>query len=199
MKWLGLTGGIASGKSTVARLLRGDNIPVIDADHISHEMTQIGADGYLQIVHHFGQTILTADGQINRKLLGSIIFNSEERRRELESILHPLVQQKVKDLRREYQDQGHQLCVYDVPLLFEKDLKKQFDLTILIYAPLSLQIKRLIDRNQLTHAEALARLRSQVLLREKVKWADFCIDNSTHFEDLELQTRNLIKTLRQMA
>jgi len=196
MKWLGLTGGIASGKSTVSRLLSGLGIPVIDADVISHDLTQVGAEGYIKVVQHFGDEILGAKSQINRKQLGAIVFNHPEKRLELENILHPLVQGKVKNLRESYRTKGHALCFYDVPLLFEKKLQDQFDKTILIYAPIGLQIRRLMERNHLSHAEAMMRLKSQIPLREKVKLADFCLDNSTHIHDLELQVEHLLKILR---
>ena len=196
MKWLGLTGGIASGKSTVSRLLSGYGVPVIDADLISHDLTQVGAEGYIKVVQHFGNEILDANGQINRKQLGAIVFNHPEKRLELENILHPLVQDKVKSLKESYSKQGHALCFYDVPLLFEKNLQNQFDKTILIYTPVGLQIRRLMERNHLSHAEAMTRLKSQISLREKVKLADYCLDNSTHIYDLELQVEHLLKTLR---
>jgi len=197
MKWIGLTGGIASGKSTVSRLLSQNKIPVIDADAISHELTQVNAQGYFEIVKYFGRDILDSDACINRKKLGAIIFNDIDQRTKLENILHPLVQEKVHLLRSSYEQQGFKLCFYDVPLLFEKNLQAQFAKTVLVYAPVGIQIDRLMRRNHLTHSEAIARLKSQITLREKVKKADYCLDNSTNIYDLEIQVKNLLPVLKR--
>lgn len=195
MKWIGLTGGIATGKSTVRKIITDNNIPVIDADQISHEITQTGLAGYIGIVSHFGASILNPDQSLNRKMLGEIVFKDQVQLLKLESILHPLIQQKVEELKQHYKNAGETVCFYDVPLLFEKKLQSQFDQVVLVYAPLSQQITRVMKRNNLSHLEAITRINSQVLMCEKICNADFCIDNSTNIEDLKQQIIVLLKHL----
>jgi dephospho-CoA kinase len=195
MKWIGLTGGIATGKSTVKNKLISLNIPVIDADLISHEITQVSGLGYQQILSQFGKAILNSDQTINRKLLGDIVFNDAQKLLQLEQILHPLIQAEVQKRKKDYQQQGQALCFYDVPLLFEKKLEAQFDLIVLVYAPLTTQVERIMLRNNLTHTEALARIHAQMPIQEKVGRVKYCLDNSTNQEDLNLQVLNLVKTL----
>lgn len=197
MKWIGLTGGIATGKSSVSRLLLSLGTPVIDADKISHDLSQIGSAGYHHIVSAFGRQILNTDQTLNRSALGKIIFNDLNSRQKLESVLHPLIQQKVLSEKLMYQNAGHLYCIYDVPLLFEKKMAEQFDATILVYAPLHIQLNRLMKRNNLNNTEALSRLKSQLPACEKIKNSKFCIDNSTTHSDLEIQVKSLHSKLIQ--
>lgn len=197
MKWIGLTGGIATGKSTVKRMLDELNIAVIDADQISHELTQKGAEGYEKIVSHFGKDILDTNQNLNRQQLGNIVFNQPEQLQHLESILHPLIQVKVQRQRKDFHQLGHSLCFYDVPLLFEKNLESQFDQIVLVYAPLTTQVDRIMLRNNLSHTQALARIHAQIPITQKIHRSDFCLDNSTNTADLKLQVINLIKILSQ--
>ena len=132
MKWTGLTGGIATGKSTAKKLIESLGIPVVDADQISHKLSEVGAAGYTQIVSHFGHSILNSDLTINRKKLGKIIFSDSSLKLKLESILHPLVQTEVRVQRETHRLNGAKLCFYDVPLLFEKKLWSDFDATVLM-------------------------------------------------------------------
>ncbi len=196
MKWLGLTGGIASGKSTARKLIEGLGYPTIDADEISHAITKPGEIGYGKIVSHFGSSYLIPTQEIDRKKLGTLIFQQPEQRVILENLLHPLIQDVVKAKRSEYQAQGFQLCFYDIPLLFEKNLMTKFDQTILIWCDAETQLNRLMNRNNLTLGEAVLRLKNQISLNEKVKWADSCIDNSGHQSDLKKQLIRLLDTLK---
>ncbi|MBC7420477.1 MAG: dephospho-CoA kinase [Bdellovibrio sp.] len=195
MKWIGLTGGIATGKSTAKKLIEGLGIPVIDADLISHQVTAAGAEGLRQVVFHFGNEILNPDQSLNRKKLGSIIFADIDHRLKLENILHPLIQAKVQKLKMQYQAAGHQICFYDVPLLFEKNLEKLFDRVVLIWCDRQEQLTRLMLRNQFSPEEAELRINSQTLMCEKVRHAHYCVDNSTDLDSLEIQINYLIKTL----
>lgn len=197
MKWIGLTGGIATGKSTVKNSLQVLNIPVIDADLISHEITQVGGPGYQSIVSHFGHDILNSDQSLNRKKLGDIVFYDGQKLLQLEQILHPLIQAEVQSRKSKYQAQGEAICFYDVPLLFEKNLAAQFDQIVLVYAPLTTQVDRIMLRNNLTHTQALARINAQLPMPEKIHLSHFCLDNSTNNEDLNLQVLNLVKVLSQ--
>lgn len=195
LKWYGLTGGIATGKSTVAQLLQSRGFPVIDADQIAHQLTEKNQPGYDQIVKDFGRGILDADQNIDRKKLAQIIFNNPAEKDKLESILHPLIQQKVRSLKTEYIAQNFSMCFYDVPLLFEKKLETQFDAVILVYAQPQIQLQRLMDRNQLTLAEAQARIKNQSPMPDKIKKSHFCLDNSTDVRDLEAQVETLCALL----
>lgn len=197
MKWIGLTGGIATGKSTVKNKMLSLNMAVIDADVISHELTQVGASGYKQIVSLFGKEVLNPDQTLNRKQLGHIVFNDTQKLFLLEQILHPLIQAEVQIRKMSFQQQGQALCFYDVPLLFEKKLEAQFDLIVLVYAPSTTQVERLRLRNNLTSTEAMARLQAQIPIHQKVALAKYCLDNSTNQDDLDLQVLNLVKTLSQ--
>ena len=192
MIWTGLTGGIASGKSAAKKLIEGLGFPVIDADQISHKQSEVDSIGYLKIVSHFGQDILKQDRSIDRSKLGRIIFNNSAQKEVLEKILHPLIQAEVKRQKQHYETAGEKLCFYDVPLLFEKQLQSQFDFVVLIWCDPETQLKRLIKRNSLSEEEAKARIGNQINLNEKVKFSDYCIDNSSDVEDLSLQLNNLV-------
>lgn len=195
MKWVGLTGSIATGKSTAKKLIEGLGFPVIDADLISHELTQTGREGYQKIVSHFGNHLLQTDLGLNRKALGQIIFNDAEKRLQLEQILHPLIQKEVQTQKEKHAQNKVRLCFYDVPLLFEKDLKKSFDLVVLVWCDPLVQKLRLAARNQLTEDEVQSRLSSQTDMAYKIKNSDYCLDNSTNLRGLEKQIHRLVKTI----
>lgn len=195
MKWIGLTGGIATGKSTAKKLIESLGYPVIDADLIAHDITQIGREGYEKIVSHFGKEILQADQSLNRKSLGQLIFNDAHKRLQLEEILHPLIQTEVQKQKENHAFNKHQLCFYDVPLLFEKDLQKNFDVIVLVWCEPALQKMRLMARNQLNEAEAFSRLSSQLDMAYKIKNSHFCLDNSTNADGLEKQIQSLVRVL----
>lgn len=178
MKWIGLTGGIAAGKSTVARLIESRGHTVVDADKISHEITQIHEEGYQQTLHHFGPEILDERMNINRKKLGEIIFASEAKRQLLESVLHPLIHARVQSLKAQHASRKAPFLFYDVPLLFEKKMESQFDATLVVWCDARTQLQRLMERSKLTEAEALQRIHVQMPLSHKVKSATYCIDNS---------------------
>ncbi|AZZ37644.1 dephospho-CoA kinase [Bdellovibrio sp. qaytius] len=197
MKWIGLTGGIATGKSTVKKRLEVLNIPVIDADLISHELSTVGGLGYKAIVSHFGHEILNPDQTIHRKKLGEIVFNDSQKLLQLEQLLHPLIQAEVQTRKAKFKSQGQALCFYDVPLLFEKKLEKQFDQIVLVYAPITTQVDRIMLRDGLSHTQALARISAQLPMAAKIQRSHHCLDNSTHNEDLGLQVLNLVKVLTQ--
>lgn len=192
MKWIGLTGGIATGKSTVKKLAEGLGIPTIDADMISHQVTEKGQKGYDQVVSHFGKSFLNADLTLNRKQLGAVIFSDPLKRIELESILHPLIKEQVTALKKQYLNESQKYCIYDVPLLFEKNMQNDFDLTVLVWCDPQTQLQRLMTRNQYTQEQALLRVQSQMKMIDKVKLANYCLDNSTSLESLAIQFRNLL-------
>jgi dephospho-CoA kinase len=178
MKWIGLTGGISTGKSTVARLLESSGYPVIDADQISHQLTTLRKEGYLKILSHFGTEILKENQDIDRKKLGQIIIHDPHQKQILESILHPLIQNEVQKKKAELIELNTTMAFYDVPLLFEKKLKDQFDATIYVFCQESIRLKRLCLRDQITEDQARLKISLQMNQIDKIAQSDFCVDNS---------------------
>ena len=183
MIWIGLTGGIASGKSEASRVLLGKGVPVVDADTIAHLALRPGESSYKEIKKVFPGEIFATDGSIDRKALGALIFSDASQRQKLEAIVHPYVQKKVKEKRQALAAQGNRWAVYDVPLLFESRLENQFDRILVISCRTELQKQRLMKRNGLSESEAIARIQSQIPLMEKVQRADDCIENNGTLEE----------------
>lgn len=195
MKWTGLTGGIATGKSTAKKLIEGLGVPVVDADQISHKLTEVGEKGYSAIVSHFGNSVLEKDGTLNRKKLGHLFFTDPHVKAQVESILHPLIKFEVQNLKKHYEALAVPLCFYDVPLLFEKNLMPDFHTTVLVWCNNQTQLERLMKRNRLTVEEAYIRIKNQLPMIDKVKMAEHCVDNSGETSDLEKQLKRLLKNL----
>ena len=194
MKWIGLTGGIATGKSTVARLIESLGYPVIDADQISHQITRFGQPGYEQVTSHFGTDILNDLQEIDRKKLAEIIFANSAKKQQLENILHPLISVEVQKLKTQHLNEGAHLCFYDVPLLFENNLQKNFDMVVTVWCDPETQLQRLMSRNRLTQAEARLRIASQLPMSVKISQSQYCIDNSGSEESLIQIVSNWLKT-----
>lgn len=190
---LGLTGGIASGKSTVANMLRDLGIVVIDADVIAREVVEVGEDAYFKIVGAFGRNVLHEDRTINRAKLGEIIFNNEQKRKVLNSIVHPAVREKINRLKNEYIEKQEKVIVLDIPLLFESKLTYLVEKVILVYVDREIQIKRLMDRNQLSLEEAEARINSQLPLTEKIPLADAVLYNNGPIAETKEQLLIILK------
>ncbi|WP_338470470.1 dephospho-CoA kinase [Niallia sp. XMNu-256] len=184
---VGLTGGIASGKSTVSNMLKSLGITVIDADIEARQVVEPGEDAYNQIVQHFGNEILLDDGSINRKKLGEIIFNNEGERNVLNRIVHPAVRKRMLEKKETAINHGEMLVVLDIPLLFESELTGLVDKIILVYVDEDVQLERLMKRNQYSESEALARIRSQMPLKDKKQRSDFIIDNNGDIPQTEEQ------------
>jgi dephospho-CoA kinase len=189
---IGLTGGIASGKSTVSNMLKELNIPVVDADEEARLAVEKGEKAYSEIVSYFGEEILLEDGSINRAKLGSIIFPNEEKRNVLNSIVHPAVRENMFRKREHYLSLGHKLVVLDIPLLFEGKIDYNIDKTVLVYVAEATQLERLMNRNGFTEEEALSRIHSQMPLHEKVKLADAVIDNNGSIEETRKQLLEIL-------
>ncbi|RYZ78766.1 MAG: dephospho-CoA kinase, partial [Proteobacteria bacterium] len=132
MKWIGITGGIASGKSTVTKLLRTLGFEVLDADQISHQVTQVHGPALVQIYKTFGEAVRNPDGSLNRQLLGSMVFGRVAELKKLEAILHPLVREKIAAERARLLARGESAVFYDVPLLYEKQMETDFDAVVLV-------------------------------------------------------------------
>ena len=196
MKWIGLTGGIATGKSTVAKIIRDLGLPVIDADHLAREVTKFGSKGLKKIVLKFGPSVLNDRGELDREKLGELIFNDDRKRLILEHIVHPLIQDLRITERRNLENQGCDLAFYDVPLLFEKKMENEFDATILVYSRVDEQRTRLKERNELTNEQIDARLKSQLSVDEKLQLADYVILNHGSVVELKHNVLTVIQDLK---
>ncbi|WJQ06488.1 dephospho-CoA kinase [Geobacillus stearothermophilus] len=191
---IGLTGGIASGKSTVSAMMRELGLPVIDADEAARAVVRPGEEAYRQIVAAFGPGILRADGEIDRAKLGAIVFNDEQQRKVLNAIVHPAVRKKMLAEKEAHIRSGAKTVVLDIPLLFESGLTHWVDKVLVVYVDDDVQLRRLMARNGFTEEEALARIRSQWPMAEKVKRADAVIDNNGTIEETH---RQLLAILHQ--
>lgn len=181
MKVIGLTGGIASGKSTASAYLRELGAAIVDADAISRASTRCGGAAFEAVCAAFGD-ILGADGEIDRRKLGGIVFADEDARCKLNSVVHPAVMAESRAQIENARASGVKVCILDVPLLFETGMEKLCDETWLIYVPREEQIRRMAERDGLDAAAAAARIDSQMPLEEKLKRADVAIDSSGTIE-----------------
>lgn len=190
---IGLTGGIACGKSTVSGLLASRGAIVIDADLLAREVVEPGAPALAEVVRVFGEQVLLEDGSLDRKKLGTLIFADEEKRSKLESILHPpirkLMRERMEELERLNPDK---LVVADVPLLYESQLDEDFQEVLVVYADPAVQEERLMARNGLTREEAALRLKAQMPIEWKKEWADYVIDNGGSLEDTRKQLESFL-------
>ncbi|MCE7793380.1 dephospho-CoA kinase [Salipaludibacillus sp. CUR1] len=193
---LGLTGGIATGKSTVSDIFRNEGIPVIDADIAAREAVEPGEKAYQDIINHFGLSILNEDGTINREKLGRIVFNNEKERKVLNGIVHPAVRQKMKKEAECCKENGHSLVVMDIPLLIESDLFHMVDDVLVVYVPENIQLERLMERNSYSKEEALKRINAQLPIEKKRSYASYVIDNSGSREETRQQVKRLLKKFR---
>ncbi|TCP32101.1 dephospho-CoA kinase [Scopulibacillus darangshiensis] len=190
---IGLTGGIASGKSTVSKMIQEQHIPLIDADQIAREVVEPGEPAYDEIAETFGSDVLFADGTLNRKQLGSIIFQDESKRKKLNSIVHPQIRKQMSGKIAAYKSEGTEAIVLDIPLLFESKLTGWTDKVLLVYVTPDVQLKRLMLRDGSTEKEALARIQSQLPLEEKKQLADAVINNNGSVGDTRGQLMAALK------
>ncbi len=192
MKVLGLTGNIASGKSTVARMLEGMGARIIDADQIAREVVEPEKPAWVDIVKKFGPGILSPDGTIDRQRLGEIVFGDESQRRLLMDITHPRIKEAVRERIEEYREENAPVVVVEAALIVEKGGLREFlDGLIVVTADEESQIERLVKRSGHTREEALARIGSQMPAGEKALHADYLIDNSGTEEETEAEVKRL--------
>ncbi len=175
---LGLTGGIATGKSTVAKMFKEKGIPLIDTDLIARDLLKKGSTAYNEIIKFFSNDILLTNGEINRKQLGRIIFANAQKREKLNNIVHPEVRRIVDEEIVQYKKLGEKVVVVDVPLLYETNYQEIVDKTIVVYTSQAEQVSRLVSRDRITKEYAQMKIDSQMPLSKKVDLADYVIDNS---------------------
>ncbi|HDR7736441.1 dephospho-CoA kinase [Bacillus cereus] len=190
---IGLTGGIASGKSTVSEMFRELSIPVIDADVIAREVVEQGKPAYNKIVEVFGAEVLQQDGELDRPRLGSIVFYNEEKRLQLNKIVHPAVREEMNRQKEMYIKEDMQAVVLDIPLLFESKLTSLVDRVLVVAVKPHTQLERLMKRNNFSEEEATARIQSQMPLEEKVKNADEVINNDGTIMGTKTQLQVILK------
>ena len=196
MRRVGLTGGIASGKSTVSRMIGELGVPVIDADAIAREAVAPGSAALAAIVEAFGAGVLTGENALNRVRLGEIVFSDPSRRKILEGILHPVIIAEQDRRLDELEAEGNApLAVVDAALMIESGGWKRFDLIVVVDCGESQQISRLRRRSGMDEAEARRRVAAQMPLSEKVKYADRVIDNRGSVADARRQVEALVESL----
>ena len=195
MKLVGLTGGVGSGKSTVAAMLRELGAEVVDADEATHAVYEPGSPGYDAVVREFGPDFVR-DGGIDRSRLGGLVFRDADARRRLNAIVHPLVREWMAERTAAAVEQGADVVVQDVPLLFENSLEKLFSSVVLVYVPEELQVERLVAGRGFTPERARAVIAAQMPIEAKRGLAQHVINNSGTLEDTRAQVTAIWKQLQ---
>jgi len=197
---VGLTGGIASGKSLVTRVFRDLGAHIIDADKIVHSLLSTGQGVCREVIAHFGKDVGLPDGSVDRRKLGEIVFNHPEERAWLNQCIHPRVFEAYQiQVRHLEERQPGAIVVLDAALLIETGYHRHMDKLIVVYADQKDQVKRLMERDRFTLEQALARISSQMPLAEKRKYADYVIENTGTREETEHQARELFEKLKAEA
>lgn len=197
---VGLTGSVATGKSTVATMFKECGAIVIDADELAHEVVKPGKPAWREIVKTFGKTVLNPDRTLNRRELGAVVFGNRTKLRRLEHIIHPRVAREQTRLARHAARKDPQaVVIYDVPLLFEAGVNTRVDKIIVVTADRETQIARLKQRNGLSRAEAIRRIRSQMPLVKKIRRADHVLSGTRPRPSLRRHVDKLLKELRLLA
>ena len=196
MKLIGLTGGIASGKSTVARILKRLGAAIVDADALAREVVEPGRDAWKDIVDAFGAAILQPDQTLDRQKLRATIFNNPAARKKLEAIIHPRVRALAEERIKQHAAAGYELVVYEVPLLFEGNLQEWLRPVILVACNLDTQKRRLQERDGLSVEASQKHIDAQMSLAEKRRLADYVIENDGNLEDLEREVQTLLNKIK---
>ena len=196
MKVIGLTGGIGSGKSTVAQFLAELGAVILDTDRVGHEVLKPDTEAWREVVAAFGRQILTPGGDVNRKKLGEVVFGNPESLVRLNQIVHPQIGKVVKAQLEEYRRQGVRVVVLEIPLLVETGGTSLVDEVWVTIASESAVLRRLKERSELSRQQSLARIRSQISNEERVKHADVVIKNDGSLDELKAKVKKLWQRLR---
>ncbi|MDW0112893.1 dephospho-CoA kinase [Sporosarcina saromensis] len=196
---IGLTGSIATGKSTVATMLKNKGYALVDADEIARQVVEPGRPVLSEITEVFGQEVLKADGSLDRERLGHRIFTNEEERKKLNAIMHPAVRKEMLRQKDEWLLNGARTVIMDIPLLFESKLQSFVEKVLVVSVSPSIQRARLMERNHLTEEEADARIRSQMPIAEKEELADAVIFNNGTREETEVQLTSILQQWGALA
>jgi dephospho-CoA kinase len=197
---VGLTGSIAVGKSHVSALLAGFGCRVLDADALARQVVEPGTEGLRAVAENFGPGVLREDGTLDRARLGSIVFNDEEKRRLLNSILHPLIFREQDEwLKRCEAEDPEGVAVVDAALLIESGGYRRFDKVVVVHCRPEAQLERLMRRDKLTREEAERRIAAQMPQDEKLRYADFSVDTSGGYDETRRQAAELYARLRELA
>ena len=197
IKVVGLTGGIASGKSSVAAEMRALGLPVIDADALAHMVLEADGGAYGPVVDRFGTDILDDQKRIDREKLGKQVFDDEEARRDLEAITHPRIAQMAQRGMELVAERGEPIVIYEAALLVETGVHKSLDAVVVVSSSVAHQMERVVARDGLTLQAAAQRIGAQYPLDEKLKVADFVIANDSDFENLKSVTAQIVEQINQ--
>ena len=194
---VGLTGSIAVGKSSVLETFRELGCHTLDADQVARDVVEPGSDGLRQVVEAFGESVLKPDGSLDRAKLGSIVFSDEEKRSQLNAIIHPLVfEEQDRWLRAREAEDPDGIAIVDAALMIESGGYRRFDKLIVVWCRPELQLQRLMHRDKLSASDAEKRIAAQMSQDEKKKHADFLIDTSNDFEATRRQTAEVFERLK---
>ena len=197
---VGLTGGIASGKSTVAQIFKSKGIPVLDSDQISRDLVSVGSQTLSEIVMEFGDDILDKSGNLNRTKLGEIIFSDPVQREILNDIMHPKIQKEQKKWIQKKRIEGEsKIAAIEAALMIESGGYKNFDFLVVVKCSEKNQYERLEKRNNLLESSIKARLNSQMSMEKKTQYADWVLDNSDDFDSIKSQVSLLVNKLFSMV
>jgi dephospho-CoA kinase len=192
MIWIGVTGGIGCGKSTVIAFLKKQGFGVVSADQIVHDLYQSPV-----VVSEISKILNIDQKNFSKEKIAEAVFSDKEKLKALENYLHPLVRQETQKKKKAFEDSGDEMAFYEIPLLFEKNMQANFDKTVCVGAAPKIQLERIKKRNPWSDEEINQRLSSQMPLEQKKELADFYIDNSTDLKSLEKSCLDLIDTLKE--
>lgn len=191
---VGLTGSIGCGKSSLSNILKKYDIPIIDADIKGREIYE-NKELLRDIEKNFGSSVINKDGTLNRKNLGKIVFNDDYKLEKLNSLTHPVIQNMIKDDLNKYEKFGKKIAVVDAALLIEAGFMNMLDTLVVVTCSEEVQLQRVVLRDNCSEEDAMGRIKSQMPQDEKVKYAEFVVDNSGTIEHLEKEAEKLIKSL----
>ncbi|KXH87209.1 dephospho-CoA kinase [Sporosarcina sp. HYO08] len=190
---IGLTGSIASGKSTVSKMLKEKGYPIVDADEIARLVVEPGSPTLLEIQQQFGMEFIREDGSLNRERLGEWIFTHPAEREKLNGIIHPAIRKEMLSQKEKWIAAGAGTIIMDIPLLFESKLESYVEKILVVSVTPEVQLRRLMDRNVLSEEEAKKRIQSQIPVADKEKRADAIIHNNGTLAETERQLNTLIE------